>query len=225
MTQFLDIPITDYHYGTYQRHLHSTGLKELAKSPAHLKAYWESEHSPTPQQRVGILYHAFALGEAPQVGSYKDAEIETARAMVSVLGRHQLASSLIGGGVREKSVAFQDPDYGFDCIIRPDVWHAPLKIVVDLKSTSDASPQAFRRAISFFKYHWQAWFYLRGVPEAERFMIVAQESKPPYGIMVYQLSQYWLDRAYEEVMPVLELYAKCLASGDWPQYPEEILTI
>jgi len=225
--KFLNIDIEEHHRGRFKYHLHNSMLKELAKSPAHLKAYWEKPREPTKQMRIGTLYHCLALQqELPP--SAKPDEFEVAKNMYDVLQGHRLASAIVRPSTQsviEHSVEYKDPDYQFDCIIRPDVYLKQHRIIVDLKSTSDASTWAFKKSMRFFKYHWQAWFYLRGIPEAERFWIIAQETSPPFGIMVYEIGRHWIDTAHEEVMPLLGIYARCLASNDWPQYPQDVITI
>jgi len=53
------------------------------------------------------------------------------------------------------------------CRVRPDFWRHD-GIVVDLKTTEDASEEAFARSIATYGYHVQDAFYRHGIAEAMR---------------------------------------------------------
>lgn len=222
---------TDFkHSDKVPRALSYSASKELAKSPAHVKAYWESESKATKAMRIGKLYETIALSMEMPRDCFKWDELETAKAMCDVLARHELSTQMISQGVTEKTGYFKDPDFGFDIIIRPDILLPQYSTMVDLKSAADVSIRAFRKAVYWFKYHWQAFFYLRGANVLQpgvynSYHIIAQETKPPYGIMVYKLSDATLTNAEIDMMPLLKLFKGCLDTGKWPLYPEEIIEI
>jgi len=217
------------HSDAIPRALSYSASKELAKSPAHVLAYWKKAFEPTKQMRIGKYYHKLALlNDRPE--KWLKGEFEVAEAMCEVLAKHELASAMIKQGAIEKTGYCKDPDFGFDCIVKPDILLPQYGTIVDLKSAADVSLRAFRRAIYFFKYHLQAAFYLRYANVIEpntyhTFHIIAQETKPPYGIMVYKLSEVTLTNGEMELMPLLKLFKGCLDSGEWPLYPETIIEI
>jgi len=191
---------------------------------------------PTKALRIGSIFHDILLigADTAQLRNvYKEDEVDTAVNMAASVLNHKKASSLIAHGLKEQTGIYKDPDFGFWCKIRTDIKLPELGILGDLKSTTDAHPQKFKRDVYWFKYHWQAWKYLRGanaVPFKGKkffhtFLIIACEKKPPYGVMVYKISQYLLDQAEQEIMPLLELYKNCLDKNEWPSYPEEIMEI
>lgn len=224
---------TDFkHSDEVPRPLSYSASKELAKSPAHAKAYWEKPFEATKQQRIGKLYHYGALTPTlkEDYPTPKKDELDIAVAMIEVLEKHELATQMISQGAIEKTGYFKDPDFGFDAIVKPDILLPQYNTIIDLKSAADVSIRAFRRAVYFFKYNWQAFFYLRGANVLQpgvynSYHIIAQETKPPYGIMIYKLSDATLANAEADMMPLLKLFKGCLDTGEWPLYPETIIEI
>lgn len=99
-------------------------------------------------------------------------------------------------------------------------------VLVDLKTTRDASRRAFERSIYSFGYHRQAALYLDGAAAvqlpAEHFVHIALEKEPPYAVAVYRLSEAAVDAGEQELTPLLTRYAACVESGVFPAYPDEV---
>jgi hypothetical protein len=64
-------------------------------------------------------------------------------------------------------------------------------MLVDLKTTQAADPNAFNRTVLNNKYYLQAAIYskLTGI---ERFLFIAAETASPFNVAVYELSNDWL---------------------------------
>jgi len=145
---------------------------------------------------------------------------------------HSTAHGMITGpGEVELSMLWTDRASGVLCKARWDR-HSPELAggaIVDLKTTKDASPRAFERAIVNFGYHRQAAFYLRGAKArhlpARHFSIIAVEKTPPYAVAVYRITEGVVDAAAEQIDALLKLYAECLDRGEWPGYPDEVRDI
>ena len=93
---------------------------------------------------------------------------------------------------------------------------------VDLKTTVDASPAGFARAVSNYGYYFQAAFYLDAIPELERFYFVCVEKKTN-AVAVYYLER---DSAYvqygrSQMHSWLKDYAVSDLSGHWPGYTDD----
>jgi hypothetical protein len=101
-------------------------------------------------------------------------------------------------GKAEQSYFWTDVETREECKCRPD-WHsADGKIIVDVKTTEDASPGKFlRSSVLGWRYHVQAAFYMQGLPTAEVFLFVVVEKKPPFAVAVYSLPQKLIDRGLE----------------------------
>lgn len=103
--------------------------------------------------------------------------------------------------------------------------------LVDLKSTFDSSPEAFRKRIEEHCYDTQAAFYLRGFnklnpdhPRARWCWIVAH-TEPPYLPAFYYLDAEDLQMADTTVTEWLHTFATCHSRGYWPGYPDDLVEI
>jgi len=95
---------------------------------------------------------------------------------------------------------------------------------VDLKTTADASPRGFSRAIVNYSYHMQAAFYIDGAQRKD-FYFIAMEKTPPYVTMVYQVAWGTLQLGKRRYREAIETYDACVKSGIWPGYANGILKI
>ena len=99
--------------------------------------------------------------------------------------------------------------------------------VLDLKTTTDASEDAFRRSIYRYQYHAQLAFYadLAGVSTA---YIVAVETSGSHQVAVYELSHHTLEEGRKIYQEALDQFVQCLsfynelgtdAFGSYPSTP------
>ena len=150
--------------------------------------------------------------------------------MVDALFKNETAASLLSGGLAETSIFWNHPKWGFGCKVRPDYLNKNHKVVIDLKSTVDALPEAFSKAIANYLYHWQAGWYMAGVDEIlpneySDFIIIAIEKKPPFAVQNYLISKDDIYLAEEQIKPLLNRYAECLANDTWPGPPAKLQSI
>jgi exodeoxyribonuclease VIII len=146
------------------------------------------------------------------------------QAMAEAVRKHKAAGFLLSQpGKAEQSYFWTDDETGEKCKCRPD-WHsADHRIIVDVKTTEDASPAKFlRSSVLGWRYHVQAAFYMQGLPEAEVFLFCCVEKKPPYAVAVYSLPPQLVERGLKEAKADLGLIAACRAADSWPSYSEEI---
>ena len=61
------------------------------------------------------------------------------------------------------------------------------------------------------------WYY--------HFTIIAVEKTRPYEVGIYRVIDSAVEAGEDEIKRLLELYARCLDSDDWPGYPDEIKDI
>lgn len=160
------------------------------------------------------------IGLAPDV--YQDVIL-----MREAVRQHPAASMLLQDGLAEQSVFWRDPLTGVLCKIRPDWMPEGRPIIVDVKTTDDASPEGFAKSILNFRYHVQAAWYLDGWNYATReeragFVFIAVEKKPPYAVAVYVLDAAAVAAGRDEYRANLDAYARCLATDEWPAYSPKI---
>lgn len=167
----------------------------------------------------------------------KHADLQLIVRMRDAVMRHPTAAYILGadGGACEQSMLWRQSDGwsrdGLICKIRPDFYIPPGKsdlyphgVIVDLKTTSDAQPEAFGRSVWNYAYWLQAPWYIDGfqrVFESARppvYLWLAQESDAPHAAAVYSPAPDLLDYGRREYRRLLDVLARCEDSGEWPAY-------
>lgn len=152
-------------------------------------------------------------------------------AMRDAVMAHPSASALMkAAGAAEQSVYWRDAVTGELCRCRPDWWATELNLLVDVKTTDDASPEGFAKSVANWRYHVQAPFYVDGVEAAtgkrpKAFLFLAVEKKAPHAVAVYGLSQESEELGRLEYRQDLDNYAACRKSGEWPGYGNRIQSL
>jgi hypothetical protein len=180
------------------------------------------KHSFDRRSRVGKeLAAEFERENAGRIVLSPD-DADEVRRMADAVRKHPAARFLLElPGRREASYTWRDPATGVECKTRPD-WHsADNRLVVDLKSTKDASRLEFARSISNYDYHVQA-AWNQGALGAEQFLTIAVESTRPYAVAVYPASNDMIAAGQRRIDAALNLLAECFASGIWPGYGDMI---
>jgi hypothetical protein len=92
-------------------------------------------------------------------------------------------------------------------------------MIVDYKTTDNASPEAFLRTVLNFRYHVQAAFYLDGLKaitgQEGTFVLVAQEKKAPYLCCVYIVGDDLVEKGRQEYRKDLGTYKQCVTQDTW----------
>lgn len=155
-------------------------------------------------------------------------DYQRAMRCVDAILNHPAAARLLDGGQREVSLFWKDGKYKVPCKSRLDVLN--LGGLVDVKTTRDASPEAFARSIANYRYHMQSAHYFSGCEHVldstpEFSIIIAAESEEPHGVAVYELPSNAILAGAHLMNIALGRYADALASGGWPGYADTIQTI
>ena len=133
---------------------------------------------------------------------------------------------LIDGAHVELSLDWEDAATGVLCKGRIDCYNEELGIIVDLKTTLDASPKGFPRKLYSYGYHRQAAWYLEGLrahnEPAAHFVFIAVETAPPYSLGLYRLADNTIRLSKAENEALLRRYAECLRTDTWPGYTNGI---
>jgi len=150
----------------------------------------------------------------------------TIAGMVASVKAHPLASRILRDGQAELTVKWQDYATGVQCKCRADYYVPRLRMVADVKSTTDASRDGFRRDVARYSYHVQDALYRAGFnavgKQVDHFVFVSVEKTVPYAVATYSLDMPSVNRGYTAARRGIEKMAECLASGVWPGYPTEI---
>ena len=112
---------------------------------------------------------------------------------------------------------------------RPDWISDDGNIVVDVKTTTDASPYGFQKSIANWGYHLQLGWYLRGLRKlglpVKEFIFIAIEKTPPFCVGVYSADQNMIDFAMKELDQLIPEIQTAMVSNEFPDYTPEITSI
>lgn len=154
---------------------------------------------------------------------HPDVYDEACRMRDSVL-RNTDAANLLSRGKAEQTILFNDESTGAACKCRPD-WLSDYQFVVDIKTTEDASAEAFGRSAVNYRYYVQAPFYIDGINTAfghdrvEFFAFICVEKEPPYATAIYVISPEDMQIGRDTYIRNLHTYNECIRTGNWPGYP------
>lgn len=130
---------------------------------------------------------------------------------------------LLASGDSEQTYIWQERN-GVWCRVRPDWISKDRTLAIDYKSTSmSANPHTLSRRISEMGYDIQESFYRRGIAAIEgtppRFVFLFQETESPYLCSFVDLSSEFSDMGDQKVNYGIDLWKKCVSTGQWPGYP------
>ena len=153
--------------------------------------------------------------------------------MMLSLREHPFSASLVNGelkGKSEQSFFCTDSETGLEIKARPDFILDDHSLIIDLKTTRDASPRGFQRSVAEYRYFVQASHYLDVVEGAtgrrpEAFLFVAVEKTRPFATAVYMADQAMIDLGKQHAREDLNNIAKWMAENHYPGYSEKVVEI
>jgi exodeoxyribonuclease VIII len=172
-----------------------------------------------PDRRTNAGKAIAAEMEASGIEAVTSTDMEQALAMAASVRSHQAAAALLRDGKAEQSFWWDDTQTGLRCKCRPDWYNGTT--IVDLKTTTDASPRGFAKSVAQWRYHVQQNHYLAGT-FAERFVFIAVEKTYPYAVGVYELDETAALHGETERRNNLQTIADCRAISEWPGYGNTI---
>ena len=258
---------SDYHHPECPG-VSSSHLKAMLKSPLHFQLEKAKVNEPTAAMRFGSAIHSLLLDGRPTfestycvapavdkrtkegkgiwenfVAANTGKEILSADDYYAVLAMeraikgHAIANTLISG-MAEVAFFFIEPMTQILCKVKLDVLKPQLGMVVDLKTSEDASPEGFAKSVAQFGYWISASYYLDGVKLAleqsnqagtieripDSFVFIVIEKKTN-AIAVYTLEAEDLERGRIAYRRALSQLAECERQKAFPGYPAKIQTI
>ena len=226
-------------------------LWELRKSPAHYQYILNHPREDTPAFRIGRAIHAAVLtptaykrdwavipaeiDRRTKAGKEEYAlfmeqnagkeiltadEAETVRSLSKAVRRNQAVSELLKGTRREKPLFWSNDD-GILCKCRVDAMKDG--IMIDLKTTTDASTDAFVREALRFGYDVQAAHYLDGYQnkiggKMPKWYFIAVEKAEPYAINIIRAGLDFIDHGIVRRNQLLKTLTECRERKCFPDY-------
>lgn len=132
----------------------------------------------------------------------------------------------IKNGLMEISCFFKASDSDLIRKGRVDILCPEFGAIIDLKTTKNASFEEFSKSYFNFRYYRQAAYYMDLVNDINPFLginkyiIIAVENEPPFGISCYELQDQDIEIGREEYMEHLETYKYCVMVDRWPGYED-----
>ena len=161
---------------------------------------------------------------------------DNAQFMADAVRKHSNASRWLSDGEAETSIFWEESwDAGDEwvepathlrweagsalCRCRPDYIRGD-HIMSDLKSTTDASEDAFMRAAYNYRYHVQASFYMSGLRAIGRepldFFFIVCEKEAPWEVRVFRATPEFLAAGEAQYKRDVRLFAQCRNDNFWP---------
>ena len=143
--------------------------------------------------------------------------------MAEAVANNEVARNLIAGQV-ETPYFWADSLTGEPCKCRTDVVKeiADQQIIVDLKSCTDASTEAFVRDALKYGYDVQSVMYDEGVTantgKKSVFVFIAVEKEPPYAVNVIQADKLFMQSGWSRLRDLMAIYHDCNVTGNWYGY-------
>ena len=218
--------------------------------------------APTPAMLFGAAFHAYVLEpleyklkyvEAPAASkvskAYRQAEEEAladgqtllplgtnaqCHQLSLALQDHPMASKILSAkGFKEATYLATCPETDLEVKCRADCitdsgW------VVDLKTTQNASPDAFTKTIANYQYHVQAGVYLDVIEWAtgtrpKGFLFICVEKEAPNAVSVIRASDSMIEAGSRRARDLLNRMADCFKTlgpdRPWPAYSHDIVEV
>lgn len=235
-----------------------SGTKTMLRTPQHYRLERDQPSEPTAAMQFGTAVHTGVLqpdrfdatvarmrkvdGRTKAGKEYREGfkrecagmivldeeEHDAARRCIDAVRAHPGARHLLRDAITETSLFWVDREFDVPCKARLDIRsHGGI---TDLKTTQDASPDAYARSIATFAYDVQAAFYFSGHEHLldatpEFFAHIAVESEPPHAVACYVIGSASILAGRRLADTALARYAQALRTGHWQGYPDTIEVI
>lgn len=234
--------------------LSKSAMDKIKISPAHYKASLEEPEKQTDALRFGSLLHCLVLEPKnyerdfaiepivnKRTNEGKDIlqqfyneninktiisqeQYDLALKLKESIFKHSIAKKLLEAKGDTEISLFWERN-GVKLKARPD--KIVDDILIDLKTTTNASPDEFYKNANKYGYEMQAFNYLDGYEncygkKASGFIFITVEKDPPYAVCVYKASENFLRIGKIEVDACIDKFAECEKENKWEGYPEII---
>jgi exodeoxyribonuclease VIII len=147
-------------------------------------------------------------------------------ACVQALNNHAEFATIMAQP-RRVEVPFEFDLFGHRFKAKPDCIVDSMRLIVDIKTTDDASPHRWQWSAVDYGYHRQAWLYQYALHsemiEDYRFIFaVVEKPKPstrgiPPTVALYELDDETIEMGCEDTFALVNEYEKRLETNNWQQ--------
>lgn len=236
--------------------LSGSALGELERSPAHYREAMDNPVEPTDAMLLGSMVHTIQLEEHEFFNRYivlpegmrRDKRSKDYQSFLLQAGSKEVIRKddfEVAGGMKtwtkqckqwqsmwnqvkevEKPIFWEED--GVKCKGKLDIWLPDLQVVIDYKTTVDASKKKSYYTIHDMGYALQLVHYMSGMKHVlgldqyPAAIVYMQEKKAPYVGQAYEVSINDLSEAYEKRKELLAIYRQCMETGVWGGYSDQI---
>ena len=147
-------------------------------------------------------------------------------ACVQALNNHAEFATIMAQPKRVE-VPFEFDLFGHKFKAKPDAIIDSMKLIIDIKTTDDASPHRWQWSAVDYGYHRQAWLYKKAIEAAcgavYRFIFaVVEKPKPstrgiPPTVALYELDADAIGMGYQDARNLVAEYEHRLETNNWQQ--------
>ena len=182
------------------------------------------------RSNAGKAEYAAFLAESKGKTIITDEQALACYSVRDAVHQHPLASGLLTGGKAEQSFYGIDAETGELIKCRTDYLPDNGSMIVDVKSTDDASPAGFGKSAANFRYPVQVAWYQRVMDAAfgehpPHWVFLAFEKEPPYAIGVYFADPSDTARAALAAQRDFMRIVQAKRANVWPDYGTEALPL
>ena len=136
---------------------------------------------------------------------------------------------LAAGGQPEVTMIAKCPETGLNLIARPDLWVSQASLIINLKTTANPNPEAWRRTAANLRYDLSdamARYVARlcGI-ETPRHGFLVVGSNEPHLCYLAALSAEAAAAADQQLLIILRRFADCIGRNEWPGYATGVVEI
>lgn len=160
------------------------GREKPYASPKQSKIY-QSKEAEFIEQNAGKYL-------IPDVGPQSFEHMEY---MLESCHKDAVIQKLISNTEYQVSLFWMDHESGINLKTRPDICKRKKNVIVNLKTTTDGSPQEFSRELANYDYPLQAAIEIRGciecglMPQVDNYFWIVVEKVPPFNATLYEFDK------------------------------------
>ena len=236
-----------------ERPLSYSSLKEFAKSPRHYLDYLNRKKETTPAMQFGSMVHClllqpdkfdsqFAIMPTIDKRTKEGKEaynkfLEGAVGLDVVMENDYNDAKAITDNVLSNDSLrnYIDNCHQFEQEFRAEMWDLPVRgffdgiaddYILEIKTTTDASPEYIIRDFYNRQYHMQAGLYNLVSEKPIKYLII--ETKGPYDAYIADASEGYIKKGQELFSDTLVSFTKCMKENAWTkgyEYHNKDITI
>lgn len=221
-----------------ERPLSYSSLKEFAKSPRHYVDYLRKERKSTPAMVFGSLVHCLLLQPnevskqfflMPNIdrrtkegkAAYEEAMVKSQGKEIITEEQYNEADNLVNKVVSEEHIANAIQGCNkFEKEWRADINGLPFRgffdgeaddYILEIKTTTDASPKTIISDFYNRQYHIQAGLYTHVSSKPIKYLII--ETTSPYNVMLADVDTAFTDFGLKQAVEQIERFKTCMENN------------